>query len=196
MDKLPPPPKRPLVKGPLKPPLGRVNPSSYTENRPSSTEVTFMKQDWQSDPASKTALEMTSWSSNVFHLQFLTTPLTLNPQTKSTKQLFVQHLSPSLLSTQPVTWENEISAHSASARANRSSYMCTLCVIFEWLLRRALATGVDGRQVVRGSSATLPLRSTWKHMREKTKIGRGKDEPWFLLFRYPRVSVKVHVYPS
>ena len=74
-DKLQPLPKRPLVKGALKPPAARVNPPSYTEKLRLSSEVTIMKQDWQSDPASETtsgllAFSTMTWSSNVFHVQF------------------------------------------------------------------------------------------------------------------------------
>lgn len=46
--------KRPLMKGALKPPPVRVNPSSYTERPRLNSEVVIMKQDWQSDPASET----------------------------------------------------------------------------------------------------------------------------------------------
>lgn len=46
--------ERPLIKGALKPPPVRVNPPSYTEQLRLNSEVTIMRQDWQSDPASET----------------------------------------------------------------------------------------------------------------------------------------------
>lgn len=75
-DKLQPLQKRPLIKGALKPPLVRVNPPSYTEKLRPNSEVTIMKQDWQSDPASETTFDLSAfsiiWSSRVIHLEFLT----------------------------------------------------------------------------------------------------------------------------
>lgn len=50
--------KRPLIKGALKSPPIRVNPPSYTEQPRPKSEVTIMKQDWQSDPSSEAALDL------------------------------------------------------------------------------------------------------------------------------------------
>lgn len=49
--------KRSLIKGALKSPPIRVNPPSYTEQPRPKSEVTIMKQDWQSDPSSEAALD-------------------------------------------------------------------------------------------------------------------------------------------
>ena len=73
--------KRPLIKGALKSPSVRVKPPSYTERLRPKSEVSIMKQDWQSDPASEATLESTSdvgfqlnrSINESDHLQFLTT---------------------------------------------------------------------------------------------------------------------------
>lgn len=52
-DTLQPLQKRPLIKGALKPPPIRVDPPSYAEKPRPKSEVTIMKQDWQSDRSNK-----------------------------------------------------------------------------------------------------------------------------------------------
>lgn len=77
-DTLQPLDQRPLIKGALKPPPVQVNPSSYTEEPRPSSEVTIMKQDWQSDPASEAALDLlilafSKTHQPVFHVNVPTT---------------------------------------------------------------------------------------------------------------------------
>lgn len=50
--------RRPLIKGALKSPPIRVKAPSYTEQPRPKSEVTIMKQDWQSDPSSEAALDL------------------------------------------------------------------------------------------------------------------------------------------